>query len=441
MDDRRLSVAARCFGSYPASMGQGRRAGTLAALAISMLAQPPSQASAGEAERIRVQEALELQYELGSRMPMRNAPWVGTHNSFNSVAEMGPTLSVQDSNQRIDIPSQLDAGIRSLELDVHRFPDVQGADLRVCHARGHSEAHFGCTIEKPLTDVLAEIAEWLRAPGNREQVLLLYVEDHMDDETGYGDGAAAVTDHLGNLLYRPAPGGCSELPQDLTRNEIRAAGKQVVIVSDCGVGTAWPAVAFHWDSHVESRPFDYEPFPACGPDYDRATYDSVLVRYYEDSTQLTATAGTPDDGITPATATEMARCGVDLIGLDQVTGPDDPRFAALVWSWAPDSPAAPAAAVRPRCAAQVVGPTLPFGGWRDQACHRLRRAACRRGGEWLVPKAHASQADARGVCRRRDARLGVPRTGYQAQRLRRAMETAGAARAWLALRRDASGWR
>lgn len=411
------------------------------ALAIGVLGSPAPQAVAGETAELRVQRALELQYELGSSVPMRNAPWVGTHNSFNSQAEMGPTLSVQDSNQMIDITAQLDAGIRSLELDVHRFPDVEGAEPRVCHARGHDQGHFGCTFEKYLTDVLAEIGAWLREPGHRDQVLLLYLEDHLDDETGYADGAEAVTQNLGDLLYAPPAGGCTELPQALTRDEIRAAGKQVVIVSDCGVGSAWPTVAFNWDSHVESRPFDYEAFPACGPDYDRATYDSVIVRYYEDSTQLTATAGTPDDGITPATAREMARCGVDLIGLDQLTGTDDPRLEALVWSWAPGSPRPPGDVEGRRCASQVVNPGIPFGGWRDQRCAQRRRPAClRSSGTWLVPRRSVPQPDAARVCRRRSARLATPRTGFEAQQLRFAMEAAATPRAWLSLRREPGGW-
>jgi hypothetical protein len=41
-----------------------------------------------------------------------------------------------------------------------------------------------------------------------------------------------------------------------------------------------------------------------------------LTAQRETDTQLTATAGTPDDAIPPATAAAMARCGVNLIGFD-----------------------------------------------------------------------------------------------------------------------------
>src|SRR5687768_14718068 len=47
--------------------------------------------------------ALAFQHALGHGAPLRNAPWVGTHNSFNSIAEMGPALSVMDSNQQLSL--------------------------------------------------------------------------------------------------------------------------------------------------------------------------------------------------------------------------------------------------------------------------------------------------------------------------------------------------
>ena len=41
--------------------------------------------------------ALGLQYELANDVPFANAPWIGTHNSFNSMA-YGYTPSRSDSN-------------------------------------------------------------------------------------------------------------------------------------------------------------------------------------------------------------------------------------------------------------------------------------------------------------------------------------------------------
>ena len=371
-----------------------------------------------------VQPALADQYELGSSLPLRNAPWVGTHNSFNSPAEMGPALSAQDSNQRITILDQLDSGVRSLELDVHWFPRPGGFQPVVCHATGE---HAGCTTEKTLAATLDPIAAWLREhPG---QAILLYLEDHLDSAAGYDAATRVVEEKLGDRLYRPRGDGCVPLPLDDTRDGIRNTGAQVIVVSRCGQGSAWPAVAFDWSkTHEEERPRGFEDFPGCGPDFTRAEYDATLIRYFEDSTRLTNTAATTgaasrDDGITVETAGRMARCGVDLLGMDQVERAD-PRFAALVWSWAPEQPK------RARgCAAQF------DARWYALRCSRRLRVACRTAdGRWRVPSRVVRWSHARAHCRRRAAEFAVPATGYEAHQLDVAMERAEAARAWLAHR-------
>ena len=386
-----------------------------------LLAAAPAPASADWAR-----DALDDQYYLGSALPLRDAQWVGTHNSFNSVAEMGPTLSAQDSNQKITLEDQLDSGVRSLELDVHLFPSASGGGPApvVCHA---AELHAGCSAEKPLPVVLDEVGRWLaRHP---RVVVLLYLEDHLDTEAGYDAGAAAVEQKLGGVLYRPSGGGCRPLPLDLTRSAVRRAGKQVVVVGSCGMGSGWPAFAFDWSKvHDEKRPIGYQDFPGCGPDFTRAEYDAKLIRYFEDSTQVTTGASAVgaserDDGITVETAGRMTRCGVDLLGLDQLAA-DDPRFEALVWSWAPGQPARSHG-----CAAQQ------GARWYALRCDRRLRVACRvSDGRWRVPSALAQYGDAPRLCARRGARFTVPRTGYEAQTLRVAMERAHAGRVWLRYR-------
>jgi hypothetical protein len=414
----------------------------LAAGALLVSALVPSAAGAQSIDAYQsswTHRALADQYELGSSVGMRDAPWVGTHNSFNSVAEMGPALSANDSNQKLKIVDQLRIDVRSLELDVHWFPSVQtgGYAPVVCHATGE---HAGCTTEKPLGPVLDEIGGWLR--DHRDQVLLLYLEDHLDTAEGYDSAAQTIEAKLGDLVYRPAGGGasCVPLPLDLTRDAVRAAGAQVVIVSGCGIGTGWRSVAFDWSSHKEARPRGYTDYPDCGPDFTRAEYDSTLIRYFEDSTRLTNTGSTVgaaerDDGITPATAAQMARCGVDLFGLDQLV-PTDGRLDALVWSWAPGEPLAGG-----DCAIQRVDAAFPFGRWQARSCTEKHRVACRTpSGDWIVPKPVAAAENADATCGRAGAAHSVPRTGYENQLLRTAMEASRTRSAWLAYTRGGSGW-
>jgi len=385
-----------------------------------------------------VQRALALQYELANDVALRNAPWVGTHNSFNSRAEMGPTLSTLDANQQITIVDQLRQGVRSVELDLHWFPSLQGGGFApvVCHA---TDQHVGCTTEKLLGAVLDQISGWLREPANRDQVLLLYLEDDLNaGQEAYDSAAASINQKLGDLVYRPPPeAGCNPLPLALTREQVLAAAAQVVIVGDCGIGQAWQGAVFDWSAREEGRPREYTDFAQCGPDFSRETYESTLVRYFEDSTQVTANTGTEDDGITPETAAQMARCGVDLFGLDQLV-PDDPRLPALVWSWAPGEPQGGS------CAVQRVADDYPFGRWFAEGCGQRRRPACRRpDGSWVIPKRGVRPKKgktAKARCRKMDAAFSVPRTGFEAQLLRVAMQAAGADEVLLGYKRRDERW-
>jgi hypothetical protein len=406
-----------------------------------------------------VQQALDTQFEIAGDVGWTNMPWIGTHNSYNSRQQTGVALSSNDANQTITNVKQLEGGLRSLELDVHRFPDINGGPLRVCHARGADQGHLGCTTEKELGPTLEEIVGWLDRPANSEEVLLLYLEDHMGNANGYNAAANVVEARLGDRLYKPPAGGCSEVPATLTRQQIQAAGKQVLIVSDCGPdgATGWHGVAHNWNSHVESRPVDYEDFPECGPDYDIPTYETKFVRYYEDRTALTNQVGpptgvaTPDDGITPPTAAAMARCGVDLIGLDFFSGPNDRRLEGLVWSWQVNRPH-PSRRGNRECALQRTGvavdPSLAFPGgpqtrsaWFDNHCSSKRPAACRdAAGGWTILAKARTWARGQVACEKRGLAIGTPRTGYDAQQLDQAIAASPVNQAWIGLERQGDDW-
>ncbi|MGI8461273.1 MAG: hypothetical protein ACR2OC_06495 [Solirubrobacterales bacterium] len=419
-------------------MRRGRHAVLVAAVVITTALGASASAGQERAETGNaawVQRALELQYELGSDLGFRDAPWVGTHNSFNSTAEMGQTISANDSNQEITIREQLDQGIRSIELDLHYFPSVAGGRQTtvVCHARDSSEGNLGCTTEKTFDQVLIGIEAWLAE--NPDQVLMLYLEDDMDTPPGYEDAGATLDKRLGPMIYRPKPpaDGCEELPLELSRDAIRAAGKQVFAVSDCGGAASWRGGVFTWDERLETGIKSFSEFPECGTDYTREQYDETLVRYFEDSTALGAATGDPGK-IDETVAAQLARCGVDLIHFDQLQT-DDPRLATVIWSWAPGEPG------KGSCSTQRVGADVPFGRWKSRSCAGKRLAACRNGGgKWSLSAERVSFAQAKPACREGKARFAVPRTGYEAQLLRLAMQADGARGAWLGQRREAGEW-
>jgi hypothetical protein len=262
---------------------------------------------------------------------------------------------------------------------------------------------------------------------------MLYLESHLDTVEGYAAGADEVEETLGDVLYRPPAGGrCSPMPLELTRNAIRAAGKQVLVIGPCGLGPRWPAVTFDETLRVtgdDNRTFG--AFPGCGPDFTRARYDGQPIRYYEDSTQVSANVNGATDPITVPIVSRMIRCGVDLIGFDMLAR-GDPRLAAEVWSWAPGEPAPGR-----DCAVQ-----RSDARWEARDCREHHRVACRDAtGFWRIPPGTVSARAAARLCGRPGLIQGVPRTGYEGQRLNAAQARAGSGAVWLGHRRRGDGWK
>lgn len=384
-------------------------------------------------QRSWTHRTLAFQYGLANDVGFTNAPWLGTHNSFNSIAQLGPSVSDTDSNQQLTLLDQLRMDMRSLEVDVHWFPSARAGGAYapvVCHAGAVSE-HDGCSTEPLLDTVLGSIRPWLDA--HPDQVLLLYIEDHLD--SGYDTGSAMIKQALGSLVYPTGStsGASVELPATLTRDEVLASGHQVVIVSNShgGGGAAWRSLAFTWNNHVEQTPHGFRDYPDCGPDFTRQTYDTRLVRYYEDSTWLSAADSAAQnsaegEGLTPADVRAMTRCGVDLFGFDQLQ-PGDGRLDAAVWSWAQGQPG------RGGCATM-----RGDGRWHSSGCTRQLPAACSRAdGTWFVTAGAVREADAASTCAASGGVFTAPRTGHQNQL---AADAADGRRVWVGLESSGGRW-
>lgn len=373
--------------------------------------------------------ALRLQEHLDDDQPLRNVLIPSTHNSFNAGV-YAPNVSNLDPNQRYSIFDQLRMGIRGIELDVH----PEGGQVVLCHGEpvdlGVAVVHAGCSIDRPLSSGLQEIRDFLDAPGNEREVVLLYLENNLDgDPTAHDQVAAALDAVLGDLVERPPPGaGCTPMPLDTTESELLGRGHRVLIVGNCGPG-AWDSWVFERGPQWDERGLGtgYPPWPAC-VDTERATkdYDGSFIRVYEDSTWLSAMA----DGIyRPMTADDisaMVRCGVDLIGLDRAV-PDDGRLDALIWSWAPDEPSAD-----PDRACVAWGPD--DARFRSAPCNDEHGFACRTAaGDWAVPAVRGPRTDFEIACAGVGAAPATPPTGWENERLRAAAEAAGQPDLWLSI--------
>lgn len=366
-----------------------------------------------------VHRTAQFQSDLGDPLPLRDAQWIGTHNSANSLADSF-TLSQADSNQQLSLTQQLDLDVRSLELDLHYLPRLEllgKKAVTVCHGQGPESGHLGCTLEPLFSKVLPKVANWLNAPGHTDEVILLHLEDALQNPKAYADTVATLDAVLrrpdgSSLVYRPDPAdraanGCVPLPLDVSRADVRASGARVVLVGSCAAG--WSGRVFDWGSaHVESGATSaFRPAPECDATYNAEVYDAKLVRYFEDTT-LVSTLLNPmrppldPEALTPEKVKAMTDCGVNLFGFDQLL-PEDGRIQSTLWSWAPDEPRAGAG----DCTLQ-----RGDGRWVAAPCTDEHPAACVSGDTWTVT-APVAYGDAQAACSAVGSQFALPRAGDQ----------------------------
>ncbi len=346
-------------------------------------------------EKSWVHRALTLQRRLDDDVPLARSLIPHTHNSFNSFAYETPTVTNQDPNQVYSLTDQLRMDVRAIELDVHWVPSLYGnattnyKAVTLCHGQVQVGVHIGCSIDRPLRYGLNELRTWLRRPENRNEFVLLYLENNLDDNvTAHNLVASELKRSLGDLVERPpANQRCATIDTSVTPAQLRARGHRVLIVGNCGPGG--------WGSWVHERGDAKTWIESSSPQGDdfRCTTrpGTALTRWYDDSTWLSAMVDGSQSQLTANEAAAMATCGVNLIGFDQLT-PEDPRLGSIVWSWAPNEPRATGCAT-----------TRADGRWATEPCATPRALACRAGpSEWVVadvcPKAH---------------HFDVPRNGYE----------------------------
>ena len=336
-----------------------------------------------------------------------------------------------DANQQVSLVDQLRMDVRSLELDVHFVPSpwAGGAEAPVvCHGRGEDELHAGCTSERLFADRLAEIDGWLA--DHQREVILLYVEDHLGGDAGHAQGAAALEDVLGERIYRTGADGdaCRQLPAALTRDDVLDAGKQVIVMGSCGTGAAWRAISFGDDDRRanESGGSDvFEGYPTCDPGRSQAYFDDHFIRYFEDSTGLSA-------------GTAFAAGEAPPGGRDAREGGGDDALRRRPHRLRP------AAARRrpPRRAGVELGRGRAAGERRRLRRRAQRRALPRRPAarsatrsrapttaRWYVDTTRGQYRQGGDRCRR--GAFAIPRRGVDAQRLRDAMGAAEVDAVWV----------
>jgi hypothetical protein len=376
-------------------------------------------------ERSWLARALAHQRRLDDTRPLQDELWVHTHNSYN--ADVYP-ISVfgLDRNQIYSLRDQLRMGARAIELDLHWADGPDGRAVRVCHGEAipspNGNFHLGCGLnDNTLTARLREVNAWLNA--NPNEVVMVYLENELDEsEQAHTRVASALRSVFGSKLYRPSS-RCAPLPMDTSRAQIRATGARVIVTGNCGPGT-WGSVVFERGPRWKEGGLDYgDDFPAypCIAERKKDNYPLNWIRHYGDETGLSAGAGEGGD-VTPTDARNMTRCGVNMIGFDNLV-PFDRRLEQLVWSWAKGEPR------RPGCAAHGRD-----GRFIATACDvGTHRVACFNGKSWAITKRETTPGvGAENACSiEKRGRWSVPWNGYENERLTRVQNATGTKWVWL----------
>jgi len=361
--------------------------------------------------------ALMLQSEIDKGSPLSEASILMTHNSYNSdhYANAG---SYVDPNHKHSLTEQLEMGVRLLELDTHWF----SSELTACHG---TDGHTGCSEFDGRSDErFAEVNSWLRQAENADQVLFIYVEDHMDGH--YAEMSNMLDKYIGDKIY-PAPSCGATLDVNISKADILNAGKQVVIYGDGGcsgtAGTSWAGYAY---GHLFSTD---NSVLASAPDctnnsFNPSVINSKLTRIFEDSTMLSGAFGNPPPEITASYMQTLTTCGMGVIGLDQLDD-NDSRHNAAIWSWNTNEPNN--AGSGEDCAI-----TYEPNRLADVACSSSYRFSCLdSNNNWLISSAAGNWSEGVAKCAAEGHTFDMPRNGYQNYLLSLAKSTAGVTRAWV----------
>ncbi|WP_226647584.1 phosphatidylinositol-specific phospholipase C domain-containing protein [Microbulbifer variabilis] len=347
--------------------------------------------------------ALDLQRKIDNHTPMSENNILGTHNSYNSEVYRACNFSVGcrylDPQQEYSIKDQLRLGARFIELDVHWTAKMESLfsypkRLLLCHG-------FCSLNDKYATEGFNEVKDWLNDSANQDEVIILYIEDHSDGH--HQDLYDQLTSRFGDKIYYS--GGCQSIPTTLTKNQVLAAGKQVVLWKDggCSGNTSMQNMAF--------------------------TGLGEIGRVWEDSTTIGTIGEIFSGGIERITANDVRNgfaLGHNIINLDNMNTSDG-RIAAAIWSWDQNEPNN---LNNEDCAMQWGN-----GRWNDSNCSNQYSFACKNitDGSWAATASIGPWAYGSANCQALGSQYAfeVPTNSKDNQALKAAKEATGYDKVWI----------
>lgn len=378
-----------------------------AALSLSALADDIDNFNNGWAGK-----ALKHQRQIERYAPLSQNSMIGTHNSYNSESYRN-AIRYLDPQQERSVPDQLRMGARFLEFDAHwiykaKFEirrggswwqfwtytvDVGGYEMVLCHGGVCSPD------DRFFSQGLEDIRNFLNQDANKDAVIILYIEDHMDGN--HGNALGSINSILGDKIYRS--GSCRTIPSSLSKSDVLGAGKNIVIQGDRCSGNG---------------SYDATVFSGLG----------AISRKWEDRTNIAAIAG-QSSYIHAADIVRYHKEGVNLLNLDDMNI-DDGRLEAAVWSFDVNEP-------NNWGGNQDCAVSWGNGRWDDAGCSAQFAYACQHqtNGNWVVSNSLGAWENGANACAAMGAgyAFDAPTNSVENEQLKTAKASANQTHVWLNL--------
>ncbi len=196
-----------------------------------------------------------------------------------------------------------------------------------------------------------EISEWIQQEKNAQEVMILYIEDHSEAHHEELYQLLGET----HLLERIFPsGGCIAIPDDLTKADVLAAGKQIILWKDelrlgqknipCGDNKNIAELAFNDLGNLKRKAEDRTFLGSIDKRLRHGTWPRILL-----------------DDVKPHLLD-----GVNIMNLDEFVQNDE-RLYEFLWTWSLDADIN----LENACTIMQSG-----GSWLFRDCNERHHAAC-----------------------------------------------------------------
>ncbi|MEM6795984.1 MAG: hypothetical protein AAF725_18560 [Acidobacteriota bacterium] len=337
------------------------------------------------------EDALALQEFLDTKNTFNKTIWVGAHNAYAND-EWG----YFDPNQTLRPGNLLKAGARQMEYDPRK--DISG-DLRLCHGTCGAD-------DKTLIDGLDQIKNFVK--DNKNAVVFLKLEM----KEAYSKTADKLENHLGDWIYRPTEGrldptGCTGRyglePEFLTKADILAAGKNVIVFAGNGAMSSCPGSSkflswVHVGVEYQSSGWQKSLNKSSSPSDAGAKYGQGIMTLVHDPNTFSGPNGGFEDQIfTSNNVDNYMNQGHNVFELFNFNGKnallyDEVDARHMVWSWNNNEPSGNGSC------AQVNKPVDT--GFDDIPCDLSLRFACynKVSDDWNVTSGSGIWEEGRQTC-------------------------------------------